>query len=31
MAYFVALDWLHREGWRDEVFLDLDPTRGIFA
>jgi hypothetical protein len=20
-----------REGWRDEVFLDQDPTRGIFA
>jgi hypothetical protein len=28
----VALyDWLQREGWRDEVFLDQDPTRGIFA
>jgi hypothetical protein len=28
----VALyDWLQREGWRDEVFLDLDPIRGIFA
>src|SRR5262245_13606653 len=28
----VALyDWLQREGWRDGVFLDLDPIRGIFA
>jgi hypothetical protein len=28
----VALyDWPQREGWRDEVFLDQDPTRGIFA
>ena len=28
----VALyDWLQREGWRDAVFLDLDPIRGIFA
>ena len=26
----VALyDWLQREGWKDEVFLDLDPIRGI--
>ena len=31
MVYFVGLDWLQREGWRDEVFLDLDPIRGIFA
>jgi hypothetical protein len=31
MAYFVGLDWLQREGWRDEVFLDLDPIRDIFA
>jgi hypothetical protein len=23
--------WLQREGWKDEVFLDLDPTRGIAA
>jgi hypothetical protein len=22
---------LQREGWRDEIFLDLDPIRGIFA
>jgi hypothetical protein len=21
--------WLQREGWRDEVFLDLDPIRAI--
>jgi hypothetical protein len=28
----VALyDRLQREGWSDEVFLDQDPTRGIFA
>ena len=28
----VALrDWLEREGWKDEVFLDLDPMRGIAA
>jgi hypothetical protein len=28
----VALcDWLGGEGWKDEVFLDLDPTRGIAA
>jgi len=25
------LDWLKREGWEDEVFLDLDPMRGIAA
>src|SRR4051812_28009758 len=31
-AEAVALcDWLGREGWKDEVFLDLDPTRGIAA
>jgi hypothetical protein len=24
-------DWLEREGWKDEVFLDLDPTSGIAA
>jgi TIR domain len=29
-AEAVALrDWLEREGWKDEVFLDLDPTSGI--
>jgi formylglycine-generating enzyme required for sulfatase activity len=31
-AEAVALrDWLEREGWKDEVFLDLDPMRGIAA
>jgi formylglycine-generating enzyme required for sulfatase activity len=31
-AQAVALyDWLQREGWKDEVFLDLDPIRGIAA
>jgi formylglycine-generating enzyme required for sulfatase activity len=31
-AEVVALyDWLEREGWRDEVFLDLSPKRGIAA
>lgn len=25
------LDWLAREGWKDEIFLDLDPLRGIAA
>ena len=24
-------DWLAAEGWKDEVFLDLDPKRGIVA
>ena len=24
-------NWLQREGWKDEVFLDLDPKRGIAA
>ena len=24
-------DWLDREGWKDEIFLDLDPNRGIAA
>jgi len=24
-------DWLEREGWKDEIFLDLDPNRGIAA
>ena len=29
-AEAVALrDWLEREGWKDEIFLDLDPNRGI--
>jgi formylglycine-generating enzyme required for sulfatase activity len=28
----VALrDWLANEGWKDEIFLDLDPQRGIVA
>ncbi|HTV35536.1 MAG TPA: SUMF1/EgtB/PvdO family nonheme iron enzyme [Xanthobacteraceae bacterium] len=27
----VLYDWLQREGWKDEVFLDLDPKRGIVA
>jgi hypothetical protein len=27
-AQAVALyDWLGREGWKDEIFLDLDPMR----
>jgi formylglycine-generating enzyme required for sulfatase activity len=31
-AEAVALrDWLEREGWKDEIFLDLDPSRGIAA
>jgi formylglycine-generating enzyme required for sulfatase activity len=31
-AEAVALrDWLEREGWRDEIFLDLDSQRGIAA
>ena len=31
-AEAVALrDWLANEGWKDEVFLDLDPQRGIAA
>jgi formylglycine-generating enzyme required for sulfatase activity len=31
-AEAVALrDWLANEGWKDEVFLDLDPQRGINA
>jgi formylglycine-generating enzyme required for sulfatase activity len=31
-AEAVALgDWLESEGWKDEVFLDLDPTSGIAA
>src|SRR5262249_25404418 len=29
-AEAVALrDWLEREGWKDEIFLDVDPNRGI--
>jgi len=24
-------DWLADEGWRDDIFLDLDPERGIAA
>jgi formylglycine-generating enzyme required for sulfatase activity len=31
-AEAVALrDWLANEGWKDEIFLDLDPLRGIAA
>lgn len=31
-AEAVALHgWLEREGWKDEIFLDLDPSRGIAA
>jgi len=31
-AEAVALrDWLANEGWKDEIFLDLDPQRGIAA
>jgi hypothetical protein len=31
-AEAVALrDWLANEGWKDEIFLDLDPLRGIVA
>jgi formylglycine-generating enzyme required for sulfatase activity len=31
-AEAIALrDWLEREGWKDEIFLDLDPMRGIAA
>jgi formylglycine-generating enzyme required for sulfatase activity len=31
-AEAVALrDWLESEGWKDEIFLDLDPNRGIAA
>jgi len=31
-AEAVALcDWLQQHGWKDEVFLDLDPNRGIAA
>src|SRR5258707_10030106 len=31
-AQAVALyNWLGREGWKDEIFLDLDPMRGIAA
>ena len=24
-------DWLAENGWKDEIFLDLDPQRGIAA
>ena len=24
-------DWLTSNGWKDEIFLDLDPQRGIAA
>jgi TIR domain-containing protein len=24
-------DWLAANGWKDEIFLDLDPQRGIAA
>src|SRR5262249_18254634 len=27
----VLRDWLEREGWKDDLFLDLDPKRGIAA
>ncbi len=31
-AEAVALrDWLAANGWKDEIFLDLDPQRGIAA
>jgi hypothetical protein len=31
-AEAVALrDWLAANGWKDEIFLDLDPLRGIAA
>ena len=31
-AEAVALrDWLADNGWKDEIFLDLDPQRGIAA
>ena len=31
-AEAVALrDWLADNGWKDEIFLDLDPQRGITA
>ena len=31
-AEAVALrDWLAGNGWKDEIFLDLDPQRGIAA
>ena len=31
-AQAVALrDWLSDNGWKDEIFLDLDPQRGIAA
>src|SRR5215475_7744512 len=27
----VLRDWLEREGWKDEIFLDVGPQRGIAA
>jgi formylglycine-generating enzyme required for sulfatase activity len=30
-AAVCLFDWLEREGWKDEIFLDLDPERGIAA
>ena len=30
-AAVVLFDWLEREGWKDEIFLDLSPERGIAA
>jgi hypothetical protein len=30
-AAVVLFDWLEREGWKDEIFLDLDPEHGITA
>ena len=28
-AAVVLFDWLEREGWKEEIFLDLSPERGI--
>ena len=30
-AAVVLFDWLEREGWKDEIFLDVAPERGIAA
>jgi formylglycine-generating enzyme required for sulfatase activity len=30
-AAVVLFEWLEHEGWKDEVFLDLSPERGIAA
>src|ERR1700730_19437499 len=30
-AAVVLFDWLEREGWKEEIFLDLSPERGIAA